>query len=75
MTEQPSESFTQGSVTYKKGADGKWYFNVKAKNGEIVAQSEGYEKLSSAYNGLTALAETLAADTGNWTVEVQDDGA
>lgn len=46
-------------VSYKQGKDGKWYFNVRAANGEIVAQSEGYEKLESAQHGVRVLRDLL----------------
>lgn len=75
MSEQPSESFTQGSVTYKRGADGKWYFHVKGKNGEIVAQSEGYERVESALKGVAALTALLTDQGTPEIVEMPDDGA
>jgi uncharacterized protein YegP (UPF0339 family) len=46
-------------VSYRQGKDGKWYFNVRAANGEIVAQSEGYEKLESAQHGVRVLRDLL----------------
>ena len=27
-----------------RGADGRWYWRMKAANGETIAQSEGYER-------------------------------
>lgn len=29
---------------YWKGFDGQWYGHLKAPNGEIIAQSEGYKR-------------------------------
>lgn len=52
-------SFREGAVTYKQGVDGKFYFSVHARNGEIVSQSEGYETLASAKNGARATKEAL----------------
>jgi len=34
-----------------KGRDGLFYWHIKAKNGEIVAQSEGYRTEQSARDG------------------------
>lgn len=40
---------------------GEWRFRVKANNGEIVAQSEGYEKKSGAVRGVAAIIR-IASD-------------
>lgn len=39
------------------GADGRFYFNLHAGNGEIVLSSQGYAQESSAYNGAFSVAE------------------
>ncbi len=31
-----------------KGKNGKWYFNIKGENGEIVLPSQGYSTKSNA---------------------------
>jgi uncharacterized protein YegP (UPF0339 family) len=38
------------------GKDGKWYFHLKAANGEVVSQSEGYESREGAAKGIEAAA-------------------
>jgi len=38
-----------------KGLDGKYYFHVRAKNGEIVLQSQGYTTRASAVSGEAAV--------------------
>lgn len=38
-----------------KGIDGKHYFHVRAGNGEIVIQSQGYASLSGAKGGATSV--------------------
>ena len=38
-----------------KGLDGKFYFHLRAKNGEIVLQSQGYAKKSSADAGIASV--------------------
>lgn len=34
---------------------GDWFFRVKAGNGKIVAQSEGYKKIQGALKGIKSL--------------------
>lgn len=38
-----------------KGVAGLWYFHIKAKNGEIVASSEGYKRKSSCLKTVEAI--------------------
>lgn len=40
-----------------------WYFRVRAHNGEIVAQSEGYNSKAAAEKGLRALRRALIPNT------------
>ena len=35
-----------------EGRDGKWYWHIKARNNEVIEQSEGYTRRSSAKKGL-----------------------
>jgi uncharacterized protein YegP (UPF0339 family) len=36
----------------EKGADGKWYFHLQGRNGEIQLASEGYESKDNAARGV-----------------------
>ena len=36
------------------GRDGQYYWRLKAPNGEIIAQSEGYVSRQGAVNGIDA---------------------
>ena len=45
----------------KKGATGKFHFNLVASNGETVATSESYNSKDSALKGIDA-ARRAAAD-------------
>lgn len=38
-----------------KGRSGKYHFRLKAANGQIVLQSEGYNSKPAAKNGITSL--------------------
>ncbi|MFH7018456.1 YegP family protein [Flavobacterium sp. FlaQc-47] len=40
---------------------GKWYFNLKATNGQIIGSSEMYESVSGRDNGIESV-KTNAAD-------------
>ena len=47
-----------------EGADGQHYWHLKAANGEILAQSEGYDSEGEAWDGVDA-ARKAAAETAN----------
>lgn len=42
--------------TVFEGADGRFFFNLRAKNGQIVLQSQGYTTEAAAYNGTFSVA-------------------
>jgi uncharacterized protein YegP (UPF0339 family) len=46
--------------TFKSLVDNKYYFHLRAGNGEIVLQSEAYEALAGAKNGITATVEGVS---------------
>jgi uncharacterized protein YegP (UPF0339 family) len=35
--------------------DGQWYFHLKAVNGEIIAQSQGYTTKDTCINGIQSI--------------------
>ena len=41
--------------------DGQWYWNLIARNGEIVAASEGYSSKQMALKGIRATKKSLFA--------------
>ena len=43
-----------------RGADGRWYWRMKAANGETIAQSEGYERRQGALDGIEAVKANAA---------------
>lgn len=45
-----------------EGEDGQHYFHVKADNGQIVAQSEGYTRAEDAERGYQALLSAVSSD-------------
>lgn len=44
-----------------KGSDESFYFRLKAPNGEIIAQSQGYASKQGAERGASAVQEYAAA--------------
>ena len=56
-----------------KGLDGKYYFHLKANNGQIVLQSQGYTTKASATNGVASV-KTNGAVLGRFEVRAAADG-
>lgn len=46
-------------IEYFRDVAGKHRFRIRAKNGEIIAQSEAYEQPASARKGVAAIHRTL----------------
>lgn len=44
---------------FKSDKDGQHYFHVTARNGKIIAQSEGYKTKAGARKGIEALKKAL----------------
>jgi len=53
--------FMAGKFVLKKGASGKYHFNLHASNGQIIATSETYERKQAALNGIASV-KAHAAD-------------
>jgi uncharacterized protein len=49
-----------GKFVLKKGATGKFHFNLLASNGQVIATSESYESKDSAKAGIES-AKTNAS--------------
>jgi uncharacterized protein YegP (UPF0339 family) len=46
-----------------KGNDGKYYFRLKAANGEIIAHSEGYSTKQGANDGIASVKKNAPIAT------------
>jgi uncharacterized protein YegP (UPF0339 family) len=44
-----------GKFVITKGKDSKFYFNLKASNGEVILQSQGYKDRKSCENGVQSV--------------------
>jgi len=56
-----------------KGLDGKYYFDLHARNGEIVLQSQGYSSKSSATNATDSVS-TNGANGSRYQVRTASNG-
>ncbi len=59
--------------TVFEGENGLYYFNLKARNGEIVLQSQAYSSEASAMNTMFSVAE-FGVDADNYTIKTSSDG-
>ncbi len=51
-----------------EGNGGKWYFGLKARNGEVILSSQGYSSQSGAENGIAGVQRAAdGADTKDLT--------
>ena len=46
-----------GKFVLKKGSSGKYYFNLLARNGQLIATSETYERKEYALNGIGSVKD------------------
>lgn len=53
----------EGNFECKESSNGKFYFNLKAKNGQIIGSSQMYKSESGRDNGVGAVGR--AADDAN----------
>ncbi len=58
-----------------KGMDGQYYFNLRAKNGEIVLQSEGYTSKQNAVKGIDSVVNNGTVAEGSTIFARRSDGA
>ena len=55
------------------GSDGKHYFKLKAGNGEVILQSQGYKAQDDCANGIESVRKN-ATDEGRFQVKTAADG-
>ena len=56
-----------GKFEIKQSANGKFHFNLKAGNGQIILSSEMYETKSAAENGIESVKKN-SADTARFEI-------
>ena len=47
---------------FKSDNNGKFYFRLKARNGQVILQSEGYEAKAGAENGVASVINNASND-------------
>lgn len=57
-----------------KNDSGKFYFNLKASNGQVILSSQGYAAKSGAMNGVQSVINH-AGDDGNFERKEAKDGS
>lgn len=62
-----------GKFTLFTGKNGEFYWNLKAGNGEIIGQSEGYTTKSAALNGIESTRKN-APEEGRYEMKEAKNG-
>lgn len=62
-----------GKFELKTAANGKFHFNLKAGNGQIILSSEMYESKSAAENGIESVKKN-AGDDGRYDRKTSSNG-
>ncbi len=62
-----------GKFVVSKGKDGKDYFVLKAGNGEVIMQSQGYSSRSGCENGIESVRKN-SKDESNFEKKTAKDG-
>ncbi|MDX1583603.1 MAG: YegP family protein [Thermoanaerobaculia bacterium] len=52
-----------GKYRVYEGSGGKTYFQLKAPNGQVILQSQGYAKKASAMNGIESVRKNSKDDS------------
>lgn len=62
-----------GKFELKTSSNGKYHFNLKAGNGQIILSSEMYESRAAAENGIASV-KSNAADDGRYERKESSNG-
>jgi uncharacterized protein YegP (UPF0339 family) len=63
LDDSPKETLEMaGKFEIKKGKTGKFRFNLKASNGQIILTSEAYDTRAAAVKGITSVKKNSAND-------------
>jgi len=62
-----------GFDVFKSDKNGKYYFNLKAKNGQVILASQGYADMSGVKSGIASVKRN-AANADNFTIKNSTDG-
>ena len=62
-----------GKFVITKGKDNKFYFNLKAGNGEVILSSQGYKDKGGCLNGIESVKKN-SQSKGRFEVKKSNDG-
>ena len=62
-----------GKFVITKGKDEKYYFNLKAGNGEVVLTSQGYKAKADCMNGIESVKKN-STDEARFEIKKSNDG-
>ena len=62
-----------GKFVITKGKDDKYYFNLKAGNGEVILTSQGYKAKADCMNGIESVKKN-SQNEGQFEVKKSNDG-
>ena len=62
-----------GKFVLTKGKDNKFYFNLKASNGQVILSSQGYKDKRSCLNGIDSVRGN-SNDEGRFEVKTSSNG-
>ena len=62
-----------GKFVISKGNDDKYYFNLKAGNGEVILTSQGYSARADCLNGIESV-KSNSADEARFDCKKSNDG-
>jgi uncharacterized protein YegP (UPF0339 family) len=62
-----------GTFEISTGADGKSYFHLKAANGQVILQSQGYSAKEGCLKGIDSVRRN-AGDDSRFVTETASDG-
>jgi hypothetical protein len=62
-----------GKFVITRGKDDKFYFNLKASNGQVVLTSQGYKDKRDCLNGIDSVKRN-SKDAANFEVKQSSDG-
>lgn len=60
-------------TVFKSDKNGEFYFNLTAKNGEVILTSEGYKTKDGALNGITSVMLN-GKDSSNFEIKKSSNG-
>lgn len=71
--QEMEERVMAGKFVITKGKDDKYYFSLKAGNGEVILTSQGYKARADCLNGIESVKKNSQSE-GRFEVKKSNDG-